>query len=88
MKAKAVRLLMLAALCTIALWPPAVSHAWDWCPNEQCPFWREVCEGNTGTFTQTNVGYCKVDETTNIVLWHAECTYTWRGPWSLYCTGL
>jgi hypothetical protein len=88
MKAKAVRLLLLAAVCSVALWPPAVSHAWDYCPGQSCPFWREVCEGNTGTFTQTNIGYCIQDDESTTVLWFAECTYTWRGPWTMYCTGI
>jgi hypothetical protein len=88
MKRKTVRLLMLAAVCTVALWPPAVSHAWDACDGQSCPFWREVCEGNTGHFTQTNIGYCIDDTNSARVLWYAECTYTWRGPWTVNCTGI
>jgi hypothetical protein len=88
MRAKAVRLLILAAVCSVALWPPAVSHAWDYCPGQSCPFWRDVCEQGGGTFDQTNVGYCQVDEQNVTVLWEAVCTYDWRGPWYMSCTGI
>jgi hypothetical protein len=88
MKKTAVRLLMLAAVCTVALWPPAVSHAWEACTGESCPFWRDVCERNTGHFEQTTIGYCIDDNNNAVLLWHAECTYTWRGPWTVDCTGI
>lgn len=84
MKAKAVRLLILAAVCTVALWPPAVSLAYPPCPNEQCSFWQNVCEGNTGTYTQIFVGICEQDGH-NVLYWTAHCEYTWRGPWDVEC---
>jgi hypothetical protein len=88
MKKKAVYLLVLAAVCTVALWPPAVSLAWDQCPGQSCPFWRDVCERNGGTFTQEPVGYCIQEDTSSTLLWDAVCTYDWRGPWYMSCTGI
>lgn len=85
MKAKAVRFLILAAVCTVALWPPAVSLAYEACPSTQCSFWQNVCEGNTGTYTQTVIGICEVDVGSNALLWNAHCEYTWRGPWDVQC---
>jgi hypothetical protein len=88
MKAKAARLMVLAAVCTVALWPPAISSAdYPPCPSQYCGFWRNVCE-NTGTYVQTSIGYC-LDENDNLtVLFDSECTYTWRGPWTMQCTGI
>lgn len=90
MTGKAVRLLLLAVLCTAALWSPAPSQALDYehCPNEYCGFWRNVCENNTGTFVQTSVGYCLDDNENITVLFEGTCTYTWRGPWTIDCTGI
>lgn len=88
MKAKAVRLLLLAAVCTVALWPPAISSAdYPPCPNEACGFWRNVCENNTGTFSQDDSDLCW-DENNNLqVYFHGTCTYSWRGPWTVDCVG-
>ena len=88
MKAKAVRLLLLAAVCTVALWPPAIASAdYPRCPDEYCGFWRNVCENNTGTFSQDESDLC-LDENDNLqVYFHATCTYSWRGPWTVDCTG-
>ena len=87
MKAKTVRLLILAAVCTVALWPAAVSQAWDACPSTHCSFWRDVCENNTGSFTQTVLGYCDQDGN-NILHWAGHCEYDWRGPWDVTCWGI
>jgi len=85
MKAKAVRFLILAALCTVALWPPAASLAYDVCPTERCSFWQNVCEGNTGTVTMTVLGICEQGFESNALLWNVHCEYTWRGPWDVQC---
>jgi hypothetical protein len=88
MKAKVVRLLLLAAVCTVGLWPPAVSFAWDACPGQSCPFWRDVCEIGGGTFVQTNIGRCVQEDSTTVVLWHAVCTAPTHDPWTMDCTGI
>jgi hypothetical protein len=87
MKAKAVRLLMLMAVCAAALWYPSTSMAdLDICPpGFGCAHWESVCQSNGGTFTLTYVGPCEIDESTLANLWYAECTYSWREPWTLYC---
>ena len=38
MKGKVVRLLSLAAVSTVLLWPAATSGALDFCPVQSCPF--------------------------------------------------
>jgi len=88
MKANAVRLMLLAAVLTVALWTPRVSLAFDVCPAQHCSFWRDVCEGNTGTFTQTDIGRCELESGTITPLYSATCTYTWRGPWTVQCWGI
>ena len=88
MKPKVVRLLLLAAVCTVALWPPAVSLAWDACPGQACAFWRNVCEMGGGTFDQTNIGRCIQEDSTTTVLWHGVCTGPYHAPWTMDCTGI
>ena len=88
MKAKTFRLIALALVCAAALWRPATALAYEICPSQQCSFWRNVCENNTGHFTQTQIGYCEPETGGITVLWNGHCEYTWRGPWDITCVGI
>jgi len=91
MKAKIVKLLMLSAVCTVALWPPAISLAWDQCLGQSCPFWRNVCEIGGGTFDQqVDPVYerCVEENESIVVQYYSVCTYPDRAPWSIRCTGI
>jgi hypothetical protein len=88
MRAIAIRFLLLAAVCTVALWSPAVSLAWDLCPEQSCPFWRDVCERGGGSFNQTDMGICVKEDNNITVHWHGVCTYPDRDPWTMECVGI
>ncbi|HKI06415.1 MAG TPA: hypothetical protein VKK31_30830 [Thermoanaerobaculia bacterium] len=88
MKAKAVRLMLLAAVLTVALWTPAVSLAFVACPSQHCSFWREVCENNAGHFTQSSTVSCELPSGAITPLYLGTCTYDWRGPWTIDCYGI
>lgn len=88
MNAKTLRLLMLAGVCAVSLWHPKAAEAWPFCPSTHCSFWRDVCETNGGTFTQTENGRCEQADTNIILLWNGHCEYNWRGPWDVDCYGI
>jgi hypothetical protein len=88
MKAKNVRLLVLAAVCAVALWTPAPARAWDACPSAYCGDWRYTCNLNGGTFNQTQDNYCELPSGNNTTYWNGVCTYSWRGPWTIQCYGI
>jgi hypothetical protein len=88
MRAIAVRFLLLTAVAAVALWPPALSHDWDACPVQSCPFWREICERGGGTFNQTEVENCVQEDNSVTIHWHGVCTGTPSSPWTMECTGI
>jgi hypothetical protein len=82
-----VRLLSLAALGTVALWPAANSEAWDWCPVQSCDFWQNVCQTGGGDWDLDDIGICIKEDNNMTEAFHATCTppNPAQAPWSVDC---
>ena len=85
MKRKVVRLLSLAAVSTVLLWPAATSGALDFCPVQSCPFWRGVCVNGGGTWTLTDTGICLMENNSVNEKFQGVCTAPTHDPWSMDC---
>ena len=87
MKGKVVRLLSLAAVSTVALWPAAISGAWDWCPVQSCDFWQNVCQTGGGDWDLDDIGICIKEDNSFTEAFHATCTpsHPQQAPWSVDC---
>jgi hypothetical protein len=88
MKKKVIHLLSLAAVSTVALWPAAISGAWDSCPVESCDFWQDVCQRGGGDWDVTDTGICIMENNSFSESFHAVCTpaHPLQAPWSVDCT--
>ena len=85
MKGKAVRLLSLAAVSTVAFWPAAISGAWDSCPVQSCDFWQNVCQIGGGDWSMDDIGICIKEDNSFTESFHAVCTAPTHAPWSVDC---
>ena len=88
MKRKVVRLLSLAAVWTVALWPAATSGAWDACPTQSCDFWQNVCQIGGGDWDMTDTGICIKEDNSFSESFRGDCTpaHPEQAPWSMDCT--
>ena len=85
MKGKVARLLSLAAVSTVALWPAAISGAWDSCPVQSCDFWQNVCQIGGGDWSMHETGICIKEDNNFNASFHAVCTPPSNAPWSVDC---
>jgi hypothetical protein len=87
MKRKVVRLLSLAAVGTVALWPAAISGAWDSCPVQSCDFWQDVCQRGGGDWNMDENGICLKEDNNFTESFHVTCTppNPAQAPWSVDC---
>jgi hypothetical protein len=84
MQRKVIRLLLLAALSVVVLWPAAPSWALDFCPVQSCPFWIDICERGGNTWSLIDNGICLMDDNSVNAKFRVVCT-TPSGQWSVDC---
>ena len=84
MQRKAVRLLLLAAVSVVVLWPAAPSWALDFCPVQSCPFWIDICQRGGNTWSLIDTGICLMDNNSVNEKFRVVCT-TSSGQWSVDC---
>ena len=85
MKGKAIRLLLLAAVSAVVLWPAATSWALNYCPVQSCPFWRSVCVNPGGTWSLTDTGISLMEDNSINESFRGVCTAPTHDPWSMDC---
>jgi hypothetical protein len=84
MQRKVARLLLLAALSVLALWPTAPSWALDFCPVQSCPFWIDICERGGNSWSLVTTGICLMDDNSINTKFRVVCTTT-SGQWNVDC---
>lgn len=85
MQRKAIRLLLLAAVSVVMLWPAAPSWALTFCPVQSCPFWINVCQTGGGTWSLIDTGICLMDDNSINASFRVVCTTPSNDQWSVDC---
>jgi hypothetical protein len=85
MQRKGIRMLLLAVVSTIALWPVATSWALDFCPVQSCPFWSNVCTIGGGTWSLTDTGICLMENNSVNEKFRGTCTAPTHDSWTMDC---
>jgi hypothetical protein len=85
MQGKVIRLLLLAAVSVVVLWPAAPSWALDFCPVQSCPFWINVCQIGGHTWSLTDTGICLMENNSVNEKFRVVCTISTDNQWSVDC---
>ncbi len=85
MQRKVIRLLLLAAVSVVVLWPAAPSWALPFCPVQSCPFWINVCQIGGNTWSLTDTGNCLMDDHSINESFRVDCTISTNDHWSVDC---